>query len=155
MPISEETRKRKFLDRVMPEPNTGCWFWLGASGSHGYGNVSYQSKTTTAHRAAYLMFKGEIPDGKLVCHRCDEPSCVNPDHLWLGNHNDNMQDMVGKNRQKKGENCSWAILTKKDVENIRSLRARGLTLDKIGEIYGTCRANVSKICLFQSWKDTP
>ena len=80
-----------FWDGCIPEPNTGCWLWLGFISPDGYG-------TRLAHRRAWELARGPIPDGMLVCHRCDVRHCVNPDHLFLGTHLDNMRDMIRKGR---------------------------------------------------------
>lgn len=88
-------------DRSIPEPNSGCWLWLGSlrGGSNVYGYVGLAAAPhTVAHRLSYEAFKGAIPAGLCVCHRCDQPSCVNPDHLWLGTYRDNTRDMIAKRR---------------------------------------------------------
>ena len=90
------------MAHYMPVPESGCWIWMGAWNGDGYGVVS---KTLTrdfqmAHRVFYTEHKGPIAEGLLVCHRCDTPQCVNPDHLFLGTHMDNMHDMIRKGRQR-------------------------------------------------------
>ncbi len=75
-----------------PEPNTGCWLWTGYVERYG---VFHRVK---AHRAAWTFYKGEIPQGKRVLHHCDVPSCVNPEHLFLGTLRDNTQDSIKKGR---------------------------------------------------------
>ena len=75
---------------------TGCWLYGGKTDR--YGHVYVRGKIMVAHRVAYELVKGEIPEGMLVCHKCDVPGCCNPDHLWIGTDKDNMQDMVRKGR---------------------------------------------------------
>lgn len=95
----------RFEDKYIPEPNSGCWIWLGATWrSRGgiRGRFFSSGAWKLAHRSAYEILVGAIPAGLLVCHRCDTPLCVNPDHLWLGTHNDNMADMAAKGRRATG-----------------------------------------------------
>jgi hypothetical protein len=86
--------------RSIPEPNSGCWLWELSLSTSGYGNLSFGGIIVRAHRLAWWAYRGEIPDGKFVCHRCDIRVCCNPDHLFLGNNSDNMRDMVAKQRHK-------------------------------------------------------
>lgn len=89
-------------DRIVefstPEPNTGCWLWDGAVSTSGYGSMWASGRTRTASRVSYEEFVGPIPNGQQVLHKCDVRSCVNPDHLFIGSHNDNMRDKVLKGR---------------------------------------------------------
>lgn len=87
----------RFFKNVSPEPNTGCWLWAGAGGQ--YGSFSLDGETMGAHRAAYILAKGPIPDGLCVMHKCDVPGCVNPAHLMVGTHADNTADSKAKGRR--------------------------------------------------------
>jgi len=111
-------------DRVDVDPSTECWNWRHHNSS-GYGTVSVGGTTWNAHRASYTIFKGPIPDGAgyhgtCVCHKCDNKLCCNPDHLFLGTQQDNIEDMSSKGRRATGEDVGSAKLTYSDVDSILS-----------------------------------
>lgn len=81
---------------------SSCWTWSGRIGDRGYGQFDDGDRTLRAHRVAWTLTRGEIPAGMQVLHRCDNPACVRPDHLFLGTHDDNMRDMAAKGRQRGG-----------------------------------------------------
>lgn len=87
------------IQNSIPEPNTGCWLWTGPTFPGKEYGISRKGKKRFAHRLSYEAFRGNIPKGLCVCHSCDVPSCVNPDHLWIGSAKDNMADMIRKGRQ--------------------------------------------------------
>ena len=93
--MSTLTRQR-FLAKI--DGNTNCWKWIGGKDRHGYGLVKIAGSMKLTHRVAYANFVGPIPAGMHVLHTCDNPGCVNPTHLWLGTHQDNMDDMARKGR---------------------------------------------------------
>lgn len=88
-----------FWARVGARPRRGCWLWLGKPGDDGYGRFCWDSATEKAHRAAWVLANGPIPDGLCVLHECDVRACVRPDHLFLGTRGDNARDMASKGRQ--------------------------------------------------------
>lgn len=92
-----QTLSARLMASCIPIPEAGCWLWT-ASTAKGYGQIRIGGKSTSTHRAAYEAFKGPIPTGLHVCHRCDTPICINPDHLFLGTPRDNAQDKVAKGR---------------------------------------------------------
>jgi hypothetical protein len=100
----------RFEEKVSPEPTTGCWLWTGAAIRQGYGYARANGRTRRAHRAIVEHRLGrELPPDVYVCHRCDNPACVNPDHLWLGTNADNMRDKQQKGRCSRNEQRSGAM----------------------------------------------
>jgi hypothetical protein len=127
--VLARTRERHWRDSFtellwLPEPNSGCWLWLGTTNRLGYGTISKRAKSNRifAHRAAYLVAHGSIPDGLDVLHRCDVRCCVNPDHLFVGTHTDNMRDMMrkGRHRAVRGDKHGAAKVTPEIVQAIRA-----------------------------------
>jgi hypothetical protein len=98
----------RFAEKCVPEPNSGCWLWVGPDNGKGYGLLGIRNRpkkiryNLLAHRASWTIHKGDIPEGALVLHKCDVRSCVNPDHLFLGSPKDNTQDMIAKGRRSSG-----------------------------------------------------
>jgi hypothetical protein len=115
---------RQYLyDRMVIRPGTRCWVWTGASVGNGYCQITNDYSALNnkyVHRASWELHNGEIPAGMFVMHRCDNPRCINPEHLCVGTHADNMADMVRKNRQANGGDQGAAKLTDEDVKLIRA-----------------------------------
>ena len=133
-----------------PVPEIGCWVWMGCTTKAGYGLAmsNRRGKLTSAHRVAYEAFKGEIPAGMVIAHACDNPLCVNPDHLWLATHKQNSEDMVQKNRQAAGEKCGKSKLKQDQVDFIRQSK---LSNRKLGAMFGVSHANIGYIKRGVTW----
>lgn len=90
--------EKRFWEKVNKKQSQECWEWIAYTHPKGYGQICHNGKPKRAHRVSWEIHYGEIPDGVCVLHRCDNPSCVNPEHLWLGTNLDNMRDMINKGR---------------------------------------------------------
>jgi len=133
-----------------PEPNSGCWLWEGRpQGSNGYGRMKVGGHSVPAHRYAYEIHKGQVPVGMQVCHRCDVPLCVNPDHLFLGTGRDNKQDCVAKDRHIYGARHSRAKLTDGAVKAILADRRKHYV---IAIQYGVSSSLIGKIKSRKMWR---
>lgn len=111
--------QQRFWKHVTKDGPNGCWVWGDSRTEFGYGllvkersSKTYRGKQKTAHRLSWELHHGEVPDGLSVLHRCDNPPCVNPDHLFLGTHADNMRDMFEKGRNRIGIKGTTTQLSK-------------------------------------------
>jgi hypothetical protein len=134
----------------MPVTECGCQIWFGSTNGYGYGNLHFEDGVKLAHRLAWSEKNGPIPEGMLVCHQCDIPACINPDHLFLGTKKDNSDDKVSKNRQSRtrGEKAGTAKLTAAEVLQIWA--ASGLHRE-IAEQFGVHKSCVSLIKSRKNW----
>jgi hypothetical protein len=130
----------KFWARIDTSDPNGCWPWKGPFNSGGYGHFQEgrRGPMTRAHRRAYQLAKGPIPDGLLVCHTCDNPPCCNPAHLWLGTSADNKKDAISKGRAVnpptlRGEKNGASRITDKQRAELISDRLSGMTYREIGD----------------------
>lgn len=130
-----------------------CWIWTGCLWSNGYGRVRANGRAVVAHRVAYELAAGRIPSGKLVLHRCDVRACVNPRHLFLGTHADNVHDCMDKGRRAKliGEQHPMSKLTEQQVREIRRSRKAGVTLSALASRYGVTPQAVCLAANNHSW----
>lgn len=127
-------------DRIVKLPDApGCWLWFGGMTSQGYGYTKIARRTVYAHRLFYERAFGRIPDGLVVCHRCDTPLCVNPSHLFAGTRADNSRDMTSKSRQVRGEQTHGAVLT---TDVVRLLRTSELPNKKLAQLLGLKRSTI-------------
>ncbi len=151
--------EEEFSRRVIRAGDDECWFWQGSVYSTGYGVLKHHGKRFGAHRLAYQIAFGEIPDGLLVCHHCDNPPCVNPKHLFLGTARDNAHDALSKGRYCNGERIVQSKLKTEDVLAIRKAyvanprrksESGGTALAKK---FGISTSNVSDIIHRKIWKN--
>lgn len=153
-PLKSVLTVHERFDRLyIPVPESGCWLWLGAVNKNGYGKIKYERRHWTAHRLAWQLFKGDIPIDICVLHRCDVPICVNPDHLFLGTNQDNVDDCVSKDRHARGERNGEAVISVRDVLAIRSMNGI-MNQQSIAEKFGISRGHISKILSHKNWKET-
>lgn len=148
--MSRKLTEDDFHDRYIPEPNTGCWLWTGPNASR-YGFFPYAGEKY-AHRVSYMLENGPIPDGMQVCHSCDMPFCVNPDHLWLGTQKDNMIDMHSKGRHGFGPNGEAARHSKLIESDVRAIRSTQDPAPKLAKEYGVTRGTINKIRRRATWR---
>lgn len=148
------TMSDRIMDLCVPEPNSGCWIWTGAQRSNGYGTVCYRRKHYKAHRLSWEAFRGPIPDGLWVLHKCDTPICVNPDHLFLGTAKNNTDDMWRKGRgaRQTGESHPRCRLREAQVIEIRRLAAEGMSRRRLAEMFGVGQGTVQHVVTRQTWR---
>jgi hypothetical protein len=157
--------ERFFKRFTIPKNENECWLWTGGKDRDGYGQINSSRekgvarKCLRAHRISYEHFIGEIPEGYFICHTCDNPSCVNPKHLWAGTATDNNRDCAKKGRTgkfrpepKRGEKNHNAKLNIEDVRKIRKLREQGSSCRLIASNYSVTPQAIRAICDRKVWK---
>ena len=140
----------RFLEKVDVKSNDKCWEWLGYKTWEGYGRLrNLNREKILVHRFSWLIHFGKIPEGMLICHHCDNPPCVNPEHLFMGTHQDNAIDRERKNRRKapKGEESSLSKLKNKDVIEIREKFRNGKRNCDLAREYKVHPSTISLIVL--------
>ena len=149
------------LKEYSKEASSGCIEWQKRKNDCGYGTISYRSKSWLAHRLKWTLERGEIPDGMNVCHTCDNPACINIEHLFLGTQADNVSDMITKGRGcspgHQGEKHHNAILSADDVAYIRGELAnrkhgKDGTNGRLARKFGVSEATISNINKDRRWK---
>lgn len=156
MAKSAECIFEKFMSLVRKD-DKGCWIWTGRrrvrpTGQVSYGRIMDRGREWLAHRLSWTLFQGEIPAGKCVCHRCDDPRCVNPVHLFLGTHKENMHDCMRKRRHHHGVRHRSAKLKPDQIETILRAHADGVSISVLAERFGVKAPSIRKVVTGQTWK---
>ena len=129
-----------------------CLEWKGTHSQKGYGLIQIGGKNYRVHRLVYQIFYGPIPHRKCVLHRCDNPPCFRPEHLWLGTPQENSSDMVQKSRSAKGEHHSQSKLTSKEVSEIRRRYSEGVSQQTLANQFRVDQSNIHYIVSQKTWK---
>lgn len=158
--------QQRFWSRVEKQTEGGCWIWKGERSRFGHGRFLFLGKRTLAHRYAYELVNGKIPGGHVLCHRCDVPACVNPEHLFVGTQKDNVWDSIHKGRWpvgdthwcarmperiKRGVRAGNSKLTEKQVREIYDLCCSGQKYASVAGMYDVKRATVDQIHKGKTW----
>ena len=147
MARAREPLKPRILRSI--EQSGDCWIWKASKFKDGYGAITVGRKGYRAHRVSYEAFKGPIPDGLQVCHRCDVRACVNPSHLFVGTQADNVHDAQRKKRHPYGEKVGNSKLTESDVKTIRESNLSHAALGRRFSVTAVC---IQKARVRQTWK---
>jgi len=155
----EQTRKnvfhrrfKKFLPPKEARKPNECWNWQGVITSNGYGHIWYDDKNYQAHRVAYEIYKGEIALGLIVRHTCDNPSCVNPNHLILGTHVDNAADMVKRGRAPKGARGKLKEYEVREIKYYLHKNKKAGVIAKLARIYNVNPQTIANIKNNKTWQ---
>jgi hypothetical protein len=150
--VIDEKLLNRFWSKVAKGGSDDCWEWLACKHVAGYGKFWAGHGNKLTHRVSWIIHNGEIPDDLHVCHKCDNPACVNPHHLFLGTAADNMKDRNDKNRQAMGERHGPAKLTESEVYEIFDLYSSGgFTYKGLGAIYGVGPVAIYSIMNGKNW----
>ena len=149
---------RRIIHGIAEITASDCWIWGRHLSNGGYAKMTILGRSRLVHREVWFLVHGDTKSGLCVCHKCDNPACVNPSHLFLATHQENMQDCVKKGRHapppplQKGEKNPASKLSRANVDQIRDMLKRGYTQAYIASSYGICQAQVSNIKHRKQWK---
>jgi len=152
---SELTVEQRFWLKVNIRGEGDCWIWLPSRNNHRYGRFGKDHKIEKAHRVAYILTKGDIPDGLEVCHSCNNKICCNPAHLYLDTHRGNMiaaarDGLMSRGSHHHSVNTS-SILTESDIPDIRRMHTDGYSLRKIAYRFGVSHETIRNVVSGRSW----
>ena len=142
-----KTDKQRLLDKTIQSGD--CWLWTASVSYGGYGHFKYQGKSDYAHQVSYMIFIGSLIPGDVVRHSCDNPGCVNPNHLLKGTHNDNVQDRVARKRSAKGFGNGRSKLTS---EIVKRCRRSDKSYKELAKEYGVSGSTMRRACVGLTWK---
>jgi hypothetical protein len=154
-----ELDKRRFESKYVVGSSNQCWEWTAFKNKKGYGAIMYRDLgNIAAHRFSYLLYKGDFDKNKFICHTCDNPSCVNPSHLFVGTPSENMKDKILKGRAKnppihKGSKQHLAKMNPDKIREIRKLFNEGISQTELAKRYCLHTSTMNNICRNISWKD--
>ena len=149
---------KRFAEKYKVDPDTDCWIWTASAHPTGYGWIRARGKAARAHRVSWELHRGTIPKGMCICHRCDRPSCVNPDHLFIGTQADNMRDRNSKGRWRSG--CrdirgSKNGQSKLTEENVLFIRKKTMKQKDYANIFGVDPTLISQVQARKIWRHLP
>ena len=150
----QKTLLERLENKAHPIPFSGCLLWAGDCDKHGYGRIRVAGKQYSTHRLAYTLAKG--PPKHFVCHTCDTPACINPDHLYDGTNSQNMRDRADRGRANAatGERHGCSVFTEEQIHQIREMRADGKSLTHIAKAFGAkTHWHISLIVRRKLWKN--
>lgn len=147
----------RLLSHTIPVTESGCWLWISHVGKTGYGAFGMNSIVMLAHRASWILFRGPIPDGLYVCHKCDVPICINPNHLFVGTAKENMRDASNKGRIRLPIE-SWSSSEKHQPakltnDQVREIRASTEHRDILARRFGVCKETVWAARTYRTFLD--
>lgn len=150
--MSYANKLKDVLHKYIEDEN-GCWVWQAGLTPKGYGTMRWSGSNHMAHRLSWMHHNGPIPNGLFVLHHCDNPPCINPEHLWLGTHNDNAQDRVAKERSfiGAGSDNKHAILNEIQVLEIRKSLKAGVTCAELATKYMVSWPTIKLIKIGKTW----
>ena len=152
MSLMTDAQIARFWSKIRVLGEDECWIWTAHLDAQGYGRFWLNGKSWLAHRLAYLLANGVIPEGLQINHRCNNPPCCNPRHLKHGTQQDNMNDMVNAERQARGETHGRTELTEAQVVKIRDLYASGdCTQADLAERFGVTGGTISQTITGETW----
>jgi hypothetical protein len=148
--MEKDLEKEKRFNESIIKLENGCWEWNRHINMYGYGLMCFRKKRELAHRVSYSIFKGNVPKESLVCHKCDNRKCANPDHLFLGTHKDNTRDMMSKNRHRFL--CGEEVSTKLNSSDVKFIFMSDETCYFLAKKFGVGETIIRNIRKRTKWK---